>query len=321
MSSMSSMSSMMRNSVMGLVSALLMAPAAAWAQRPLDPYSNLREPSGDKAAPAPPPSSDQPGGGPASPQPGYYPPPQPGYYPPPHSGYYPSPPSGYYPPPPSYGGAPQYPYPYPPSAHPPSAYRPGPGCASGDCGDGRHRRERVRVFSIGGRASYLALNSQLGDRNVTLGGGGVELRFRNSGRFGLEASVDFLHGDFDVGGPLTRDSYPIQLSALFYVMPNRDANHFNLYLLAGLGAVPSRIGLVDYYGQTVHERYTEYEGHLGVGLELRFHFFALRADVRGLALWRDNGSGAGAYFAGVAGAPVPAREDGVLATAGAAFWF
>jgi hypothetical protein len=299
----------MRNRLVLLLSGLLLLPATALAQRPLDPYRDLRDTAPGQASPNPSTGGDQPGAGQApSTPPAYYPPPAPGYYPPQ----------------PGYGAAPPYPYPaypYAPSGPPPSAYAPGAACASGDCATRRPGRQRVRVFSLGGRASYLALNYQLGDRNVSLGGGGVELRFRTAGRFGLEASVDFLHGDFDVGGPVTRDSYPIQISALFYVLPNRDANHFNLYLLAGLGAVPSTIGYYDYYGQRVRERFTEYEGHIGAGLELRFRWFALRTDVRGLALWRDDSAGAAVYYAGVSGAPVPGRETGLLATAGGAFWF
>lgn len=284
------------------------------------------------------------------PQPGYpqqaYP--QPGYQPP----AYPQPayPQPYYalpPPPPAYPYQQPYyapaPAPYypgqilpPPAYYPPAVVAPARpiyrrpvrlqqpySCSGGSCRYSAewNRAERPRYFSIGGHLTSMSFNQQIGDQNVTLKGGGLELRFRGRGHFGLEASLDFLHGDFSLNGPVMRDSIPFQLSALLYFWKNSDANHFNIYLLGGLGVIGTTMTLNDQNNAEVKQTFTEYEAHLGVGAELRFKWFALRADVRGLSLWRDDSQTPASYYTNVDGGPVPAQSYGVQGTVGTAIWF
>jgi hypothetical protein len=196
-------------------------------------------------------------------------------------------------------------------------------CSAGSCRKAYANPDagRARYFSIGGRLTSMTINQKIGDKDATIAGGGLELRFRGRGHFGLEASLDFLHGDFTLNGPLARDSLPFALSAMIYLRPNSDANIFNMYLLGGVGIIGTTMTLVDQTNTQVKQDFTEYELHAGVGAELRFHWFALRADVRGLALFRDDSSGAGQFYAGVDGAPVPSQSYAVVGTLGAALWF
>jgi hypothetical protein len=277
-------------------------------------------------------------------QPGpYYPPPA--YYPP-QQGYAPYYNQGYYPPPPGY-------YPYAPYYPPPMRVPPPvrrhvvvkrqlacPGCVA---------QERARYFSIGVRFSVLGINQQIAGQDVTLMGVGLQARFRTSGRFGMEATLDFLHGQFGAdpsastattyitdangmprptapvfgtpGPSATRDTIPFTLSALFYIFKNTDARIFNLYFLGGAGLYSTDMGLVDENGHKVTQGFTEYEAHLGVGAELRFHWFALDANVRGLGLWRDDSSAPASYYSNVEGAPVPKNSWGYQGTLAATLWF
>ena len=92
----------------------------------------------------------------------------------------------------------------------------------------------MRRFSLGAHASFLTLNQQIGGNNVTLGGAGFHMRIRSSGRFGFEMAQDFLHASY-WNGAFQRDSFPFSMSLMFYIFPNTDAHHFNLYGLAGVG--------------------------------------------------------------------------------------
>jgi hypothetical protein len=287
------------------VLSLLALASTARAQQPAYPYPYPQEP----IYPYPSPAALPPAGAPqlaplappgvAAPAPAY---PYPSYpYP------------YYYMPPPVY--APMYPWPAPVArprpvrripAPPPPPVKP---------------VEKARFFSVGGRATGLDLNYQIGGAQTMLWGGGIELRFRTRGHFGLETSLDFLHGDFQLNGPIARDSMPFTISAMLYLFNNTDDRHFNLYFLGGGGVVSTTMSLVDEHNAQVKQDFTEWEAHLGVGAELRFRWLALRADVRGLALWRYDGDLPAGFYSGVDGGPVPASSYGIQGTAGAAFWF
>ena len=258
-------------------------------------------------APAQPPPPAAPAAGP-----GYYYPP-PGWAAPIYS----------YPPPPYQQQAPRLPVyraqPAPRSASPCRGSCPGnrPGAsAAGSSGE-----DRARFFSVGLRLSALSLNQTIGGKNTTLGGGGIEVRFRSRGRVGLEASLESLHGDFEQGGAIRRDTVPLQLSLLVYIFPNADSRHFNLYFLGGAGVSSTRMQLIDPKGDEVQQDFREWDLHMGVGTELRFKWLALRADVRGLKLWRDDRDNDGRWYGDVDGAPVPQTSVGVQGTVGAAIWF
>jgi hypothetical protein len=258
---------------------------------------------------------------------------------------------GYYYPPPGYA-APLYAYPPPPVVYVrpmPRRVLRGPTCWGGSC----NPAERARFFSVGLRVAGMSIvDQQINGHNVFMGGAGLQLRFRTRGHFGIEASVDFLHGSYGAGdsatpvvqangaadtaggspvgagarpyfhvGDVTRDSIPVQISALVYIWNNTDARHFNIYLLGGLGVIDTKMGLTDEWGNSVTQEFTEFEAHLGVGAELRFRWFALQADLRGLAITRDDSSAPASFYQGVDGAPVMKNSYGVMGNIGAAIWF
>jgi len=258
-------------------------------QQPIYPYSDVAAPPAATTTPAPPSNVAPPA----------YPPPYPYSYPYPY---------GYYRP---YGFAP-YPYPYAPPVvrikRPLPPRRPAP-------------LERVRLFSIGLRATGLGINQQIGGQDTILYGGGLELRFRNRGHFGIETALDFLHGDFTLNGPISRDSMPFTISLMGYIFPNDDIHHFNIYFLGGGGIVSTTMTLIDERNLQVKQDFTEWELHVGLGAELRYSWFALRADARGVALWRYDNDIPAAWYTNVDGGPVPSSSYGLQITAGAAAWF
>lgn len=236
---------------------------------------------------------------------------------------------GYYYPPAGYA-APIYAYPPPIWVHPrrPVAYRPpvAPAVA----------RPKARFFSFGFRLATLGINQEINGKNVVLGGGGFQLRFRTRGRFGMEGAFDVLTARFPAPGPggvrpgegpafhvgaVERTSMPTTLSALLYVFPNDDARIFNLYFLAGIGAQTTTMKLPDEFGVQTKQKFTELLAQTGLGLELRFRWFALQADGRLLGLVRDDSELPAGYYAHVDGAPVPKSSWGGQGTVGAAFWF
>ncbi len=304
--------------------------ATAAAQEPMNPY-DAAPPMAVTPAPGP---VLQPYGQPmAPPVAAPYGAPTPGYYYPP-TGY--AAPMYSYPPPPVY-----YVRPYVRPLKPRKLRAP---CAGGWC-QAQAPVGKARLFSIGARFSVMGIDQSINGHDVIMPGGGVQLRFRTRGRFGLELAADFLHGKFSADSQVgqatpttsgassgtttpyfhiadvTRDSIPVTLSALFYIFPNDDARIFNLYFLGGVGVVSTNMSLTDENGQSVKQGFTEWEGHLGIGAELRFRWLAIQADVRGIALSRDDSSAPGSYYANVSGGPVPKSSTGGQGTLGATIWF
>jgi hypothetical protein len=309
--------------------AALSTGSLAFAQQAIDPYDETA------AVPAPPPPAPPAEVAPIAPiattPPGQLIDPYNGYPAPPAYGYQapatgpaapPSPPQyqqGYY----LYAAPGQPPVYYAP---PPALYRPGCstycGCASPCCAPGRrvHRWDGVRRFSLGVHASFLTLNQQVGSSAVTLGGAGFQLRMRSSGRFGFEMAQDFLHASY-WDGAFTRDSFPFSMSLMFYIFPNKDAHHFNLYGLAGVGIMSDVMSLRDENGVQVQQNFTEYTAHAGAGAELRFRWFAIEADARYVGMWRDNSSAPATYYGDVKGAPIPKSNQGVQGSFYISLWF
>ena len=134
---------------------------------------------------------------------------------------------------------------------PPSGYRAQRpvGCGA-SCVRAPERWDGVRRFSLGLHGMMLALDQRVGNNDVVLGGVGFQMRVRSQGRFGFEASQWFLHAEYWRGG-FERDSFPFQLSMLFYLFPNTDAHHLNFYAIAGVGAMPDTVTLYDQSNQRV----------------------------------------------------------------------
>ena len=314
----------MRISVSLAVAASIFAiGASARAQQPLQPYET---PEATVEAPAPIPPAQIPVQQPIDPYSAYPAPPAYGYQAP-AAGPPGPPPSA----PPSYQ---QGYYLYPSGGQAPVYYAPPPGsgccccCQQGAaCGYRLLPRrplakkwDGARRFSLGAHVGFLTLNQQVGKDQVTLGGAGFQLRLRSAGRWGFEASQSFLHGSY-WSGAWQRDTFPFQLSLMFYLFPNKDAHHFNIYALAGVGLVADSVTLNDENRQQVTQDFTELELHAGLGAELRFKWFGIEADARYLGLWRDDSSTPASYYGNLKGAPVQSSSNGVQGNIYLSLWF
>lgn len=233
-------------------------------------------------------------------------------YPPP-TVVYPVAPPVYAPPPPPVYTPPYYVYPPPRVYVPP--YRQQLRCVA--CA----RRpapvwDGARRFSLGVDGTVMGLNQKVGNDSVVLGGAGIHFRFRSRGRFGLELMQSFLHADY-WNGNFQRNSYPFQMSLMLYLMPNDDRHHFNLYGLVGFGVMFDSVKIFDNPTQD----FVEWEGHFGLGAELRIKWFAIAVDGRMLGLLRDDSSGAAGFYTNVQGAPIPGRTWGATGNVLVSVWF
>jgi len=315
----------MRISVSLAVAATVLAVgAAARAQQPLQPYEENTE---TVAQPAPIPPAQIPVQEPIDPYSAYPAPPAYGYQ---------APAAG----PPATPSPPSYQrgyYLYPPQGQGPVYYAPPPGgcccCCqqqAAPCGYAYRPTARVvrakkqwdgaRRFSLGAHVGFLTLNQQVGNDQVSLGGAGFQLRLRSAGRWGFEASQSFLHGEY-WSGAFQRDAFPFSLSLMFYIFPNKDAHHFNLYGVAGVGLVADSVTLNDENRQQVTQDFTEVELHAGLGAELRFKWFGIEADARYISLWRDDSSSPAGYYGSIKGAPVQSSSYGVQGNLYLSLWF
>jgi hypothetical protein len=176
----------------------------------------------------------------------------------------------------------------------------------------------VRRFSLGVHGTAMWMNQNVGNSQVVLGGAGFQLRVRSKGRFGLEINQGFLgfdHNDYH------RTSFPFQFSLMLYLFPNQDERHFNIYGLAGFGAMLDAVHVRDENNRMVEQDFLEWMGHVGLGTELRFKWFAIAADARLLGTLRDGSSTPARYYQGVQGGPIPDKNYGVSANAYINFWF
>jgi hypothetical protein len=311
----------MRISVSLAVAASMFAfGASARAQQPLQPYET---PEVTVEAPAPIPPAQIPVQSPIDPYSAYPAPPAYGYQAP--AAGPPAPPS-----PPAYERG--Y-YLYPSQGQAPVYYAPPPNagcccCCQASCGY-RYRLlprrlakkwDGARRFSLGAHVGFLTLNQQVGGSQVTLGGAGFQLRLRSAGRWGFEASQSFLHGSY-WSGAWQRDTFPFSLSLMFYLFPNQDAHHFNIYALAGVGLVADSVTLNDENRQQVTQDFTEVELHAGLGAELRFKWFGIEADARYISLWRDNSSTPASYYGNLQGGPVQSSSYGIQGNLYLSLWF
>jgi hypothetical protein len=179
---------------------------------------------------------------------------------------------------------------------------------------------RIRRFSLGVHGTVMGVSQKIGDRDMVMGGAGIQLRIRSKGRFGFELKQDFLKGSF-MNGEFERSSYPFAFSLMLYVFPNEDTRHFNIYFLAGLGAMADSVRLRNPQGYMVTQNFLEGLGQLGAGLELRWKWFAIAADARFLGLIRDSSTPPGSYYGDIDGAPVPKKSWGWQGNAYINFWF
>jgi hypothetical protein len=292
--------------------ACLAMTGAAIAEEPVNPYP-------DEAAPAPEAPINpygtqvQP---PAQPPPTYPPPQTYGYQPPAPGQNNSTPPSyqqGYY----LYAAPGQPPVYYAP---PPVYVRPNLQCTQW-CGRRVPKKwDGVRRFALGVHGDVLWVNQQIGDKDMVLGGAGIHLRLRSMGRFGAEFSQSFLHASYWNGG-FERNSYPFMMSLMLYIFKNEDARHFNIYFMGGLGVMPDDVKIRFAQGDYRQQDFLEWMLHLGLGAELRFKWFAIEADVRGLAMVLDKVDYPAKYYDNVQGGPIPDGSWGVQGKVSLSLWF
>jgi hypothetical protein len=122
-------------------------------------------------------------------------------------------------------------------------------------------------------------------------------------------------------GDVGRQSRVISATLMAYLLRNTRSRIFNLYVLAGGGYISSTLGLTNQYGRRVRQNFGEYEGHVGVGAELKFRWFAIDANVRAIGMLRNNRSAPAAYYANVDGAPISPRSFGYQGTISGLLWF
>jgi hypothetical protein len=181
--------------------------------------------------------------------------------------------------------------------------------------------EWVRRFSLGVDAVVLGVNQSVGTNNVTMGGAGIHLRIRSQGRFGFELSTAYMQTDNFWNGNWQRKSLPFTAGLMLYIFPNTDARHFNIYGIAGVGAMYDMINLRDENNAKVEQDFLEWMAFAGAGLELRWKWFAISADYRFNGMWRDNSGTPASYYNGVSGGPVPSSSYGHMGKASISFWF
>lgn len=180
--------------------------------------------------------------------------------------------------------------------------------------------ERIRRFSLGVHGTALGINQQVGGKDVVLGGAGLQLRIRSKGRFGLELNQSFLGNEY-LNGNFQRQSYPFMFALMLYIFPNQETRHFNIYGLAGVGAMMDTVKLRDQNGNMARQDFLEWMLQGGAGLELRWKWFALAADVRVVGLFLEKSSKPAAYYAGVQGGPIPDKSFAVMGNVFVNFWF
>ncbi len=183
------------------------------------------------------------------------------------------------------------------------------------------KKEKVRRISLGAHLELLALNQKLGSDTAILGGGGVHLRLRNSGRFGFDFEQGFLYGE-NHNQTYRRWSYPFQWSMMIWFLPNNDdRRHLNFYALGGFGIMPDTLKVQFTSGDSRSQDLVEWMAHIGLGAELRFKWFAIEAEARFVGLFLDEVLTPGSYYSGVNYAAIPEASYGFQGKLMASFWF
>jgi len=171
-------------------------------------------------------------------------------------------------------------------------------------------------WALGLHLSTFGTDQMIGDDPVVLGGMGGHLRYRGY-RWGTELAVDVMGSEF-AEGQITRVSFPIQASALLYLVPE---GMFNLYLIGGMRVVPSIVKW-DYPSLQDEQNFTEFGFHGGLGADLNIgRHFAITADLRFFGVFRANDKPAGAFYEDVEPAIMPGDSTGLQFNLGASIRF
>jgi hypothetical protein len=176
-------------------------------------------------------------------------------------------------------------------------------------------------WSLGFSAGSMALAPEGSpDDKTTFAVGELDLRFRLTPHLELEASIgggrertaDNQRGDLEVT--------TVALAARYRFMPEQP---WNWFVMAGFGGAA-----VTRHDATDQERNdaTQPLGMLGIGLERRFHHFALQAEARAVGLGKstkDTMSTEPAAMSTITPTPTtdPLQRSGGLITIGASYYF
>jgi hypothetical protein len=171
-------------------------------------------------------------------------------------------------------------------------------------------------WAIGMQLSVMSTNQKLGGEGVVLGGMGGHLRFRGY-RWAGEFAADVLGGDF-ANSRVQRLSVPMQLSAMFYLIPQ---GVFNLYLIGGIRVIPTHITW-DYDVPQKDQNFLEYGFHGGGGFEINCgRRLMVFLDARFFGVMRANSYAEGQYYSQVDSGVVPEKTVGFQFSTGGAIRF
>jgi len=159
----------------------------------------------------------------------------------------------------------------------------------------------VQRWGIGLRTANLEVTSTSDEDNkVELKGAGLHLRYLLAPAWRAELTLEGVSSDDDSLG-FTRSSDVVTLGLHYIFNPYAS---WNWYALAGFGHTSTEITYDTANGAERVEEFGESHVAIGIGLERRFERIGLGAELRALALSRDDGEGDGELYAGVDG-PVP----------------
>jgi hypothetical protein len=172
-------------------------------------------------------------------------------------------------------------------------------------------------FGVGLRTVGMSVAStETPDDEIDLGGGGVQLRYRFAPRWSVELLLEHVEGELG-DGAYVRRSTPATLGVHFHLTPR---SRWNWYLAAGLGVTGDEVTRTGRDGQEIREQFVEHHLHLGGGLERRFGRWGIGAELRGVALSRDDDERDGAKYVEVDG-PIPRESTGGMLSLQGSYYF
>ncbi len=148
-------------------------------------------------------------------------------------------------------------------------------------------------------------------QGIGMGGGGLLLRWRLGGLFGLELAVDGFGGKL-ADGAFERNTSSVGLTAQFHLNPG---SRWDWYLLAGLAGVDDKVKFRDVDGNRMEQEFKETEIRLGGGLEYRWPHIGLGGELAAVALARNDGDDA------LIGDAVPKESGGAQLSITFAYYF
>jgi hypothetical protein len=149
------------------------------------------------------------------------------------------------------------------------------------------------------------------DRAMSLGGAGLQARWRFLPWLGVELAFEALHGEA-AGGAFVRDSSMLTISAMWHVFPRSD---WDFYVVFGVGGTGDKVTLVGAQTVKIEQKFEESHVSLGVGLEHLWPHWGVGVELRGVGLQRKDKDEALAQDA------VPPKSSGAQGTVVVGYYF